>query len=124
MATEADIPKVGENFSLSINKQTQVRINSDAVRELLADEPEKLAKVCKEIDMTVFKTSRHTGKQKKFEPPNLANATLQGLIDMLGQTREDKKDLEKLEGIYKDAIEARIRLQVEELNALEAPRKK
>jgi len=42
------------------------------------------------------------------EVPNLGNATPEGLIDMLGDVREQKKRLEFLEGVYKAALEARI----------------
>ena len=40
--------------------------------------------------------------------PNLANATPGGLIDMLGDIRTEIKRLQFLEGVYKQAIEARV----------------
>ena len=97
----------GEKFEMMTSTVLQDRINSDAVRELLS--PEDVLKVTKTIEMTQVKTSRYAGEKAKFVMPNLSNATPEGLVDMLGELREAKKDLEKLEGIYKNALMARLK---------------
>jgi hypothetical protein len=45
---------------------------------------------------------------EEFVMPNLENATPQFLIDELGEVRERIKVLQKYEGLYKAALEARL----------------
>lgn len=99
-------PVNGEEFTVTFIAVDQDRINSEAVRELLT--PEQLKTVMKTISFEQIKTTRHKGEKPKFQMPNLENATPTGLVDLLGQTREQIKDLEKLEGIYKEALKARL----------------
>ena len=40
--------------------------------------------------------------------PNLSNATPQGLVDQIGELRAEAKRLEFLEGVYKEALKARV----------------
>lgn len=102
-----------EDFELSTSDRTQTRLNSDAVKALL-DEllmrgviTEGDVKECfKDISFTVVSTSRKDkSKAEKFVPPNLANATAIGVVDMLGSVREKMKLLEKEEGVYKVWLE-------------------
>lgn len=44
---------------------------------------------------------------KKREMPNLSNATQEFLIDEIARLRDEQKDLEWLEGVYKEAVKAR-----------------
>jgi len=44
----------------------------------------------------------------KREAPNLANATQEFLIDEIAQLRDQMKDLEYLEGIYKEGLKSRL----------------
>lgn len=43
----------------------------------------------------------------KYEAPNLTNSTLEFLIDEIGKLRGEQKRLAFLEGVYKQALEAR-----------------
>lgn len=110
--------RTAEDFSLNIVPTSQDRINSDMVREILT--PEQLKKCMKTIEFDTFKTTRIKGEKPKFQMPNLGNATIPGLIDMLGKVREEIKDLQKLEGIYKEAVGARIEAEEKEAAKLQA----
>lgn len=99
----------GEKYEAMTSEVSQDRIDADAVRALLS--PEDVLKVTKTITFAQIKTNRHTGEKPKFVMPNLANATPEGLVDMLGETREQIKDLQKLEGIYKEALQARLKTE-------------
>lgn len=44
----------------------------------------------------------------KREAPNLANATQEFLIDEIASLRDQMKDLEYLEGVYKEALKPRL----------------
>lgn len=114
-------PLKGEKFLLTITSQDQDRISSDKVRELLT--AEQVREVTNTITMKVMKTDRHEGTKAKFVMPTLGNATLGGLVDMLGETREQIKDLQKYEGIYKDAINARLEALKKEAEAAIAAKK-
>ncbi len=97
----------GEHFTLEISGQTQERISAELAREKLT--PEQVASITSEVKMEVMRSNRYNGDKRKFVMPNLANLTLGGLIDLLGAVREEVKDGQKLEGIYKEAIKARIK---------------
>src|SRR5688572_29395665 len=100
----------GEKFLLEESTVTQDRIVADKVRELLS--PEDLKKV---VDTTSFKQMRATriaGEKPKFKMPNLDNITPAGLADLIGQVREEQKDLKKLEGVYTEALKARMIAEV------------
>lgn len=47
-------------------------------------------------------------KTRADKMPNLANATPGFLVDELGEWRKKKKEAEKMEGFYKEAIKARL----------------
>jgi len=96
----------GEKFVVEKTESSQDRISPDAVRELLT--PEQIMKVTKTINIVTLKSTRIDGTKPKFKMPNLENMTPSGLADLLGEVREQIKDLEKLEGIYKEALKARI----------------
>lgn len=97
----------GESFEALVMKVTQERLDSEKIKELL--DPEQLRSVTKVIEFAQIKCNRINGDKPKFKVPNLANATPEGLVDMLGEVREQMKDLKKLEGIYKEALEARMK---------------
>lgn len=105
----------GEVFMLEVLKVLQDRISSDEVRALLS--VEDLRKVTKTISMEQMKTKRYVGEKADFKMPNLANATPEGVIDMLGEVREQMKGLEKLEGIYKEWLKAWLREEETKLKA-------
>ncbi len=46
--------------------------------------------------------------KKKDDIPNLDNATPEFLIDEIERVRDEQKPLKKLEGIYKEALKARL----------------
>lgn len=97
----------GENFSLAMTEQNRVTIKADRVREELAEEPDRLARCAVESKVAQIKTTRIRGKKADFVMPNFANATPSGLVDMLGEVREQMADLKKLEGLYKEALGAK-----------------
>lgn len=99
----------GEFFEMMTVPVVQVRLDSDKVKETLT--AEQLKACSKEIKYDQVKTSRVNGKKRDFVMPNLANATPGGLVDMLGDVREQIKDLQKYEGIYKDALAARLKAE-------------
>ena len=101
------MPIQGEKFVANKTTSTQERISSDAVREVLT--PEQLKRVINVLDVTQLRVTRISGEKAKFKMPNLSNATKEGLVDMLGEVREQMADLKKLEGIYKEALEARLK---------------
>lgn len=103
----ANGPHSGENFSLMYTDTQQERIASDKVRAVLT--PEQMKEVLNVLDIRTAKTTRVNGQKKVWQAPNLGNATLGGLVDQLGACREEIKDLEKLEGLLKDAIAVRIK---------------
>lgn len=96
----------GEKFTAKIITVHQDRVDTAAVKELLGED---VKKVMKTISMEQLKCSRHSGEKRAFRMPNLANATPEGLVDMLGDVREQIADLKKLEGIYKEALSARLK---------------
>jgi hypothetical protein len=96
----------GEVFEARITEVNQDRLDNNAVKELLTEE--QLKSVTKTISFKQMRVTRISGEKPEFKMPNLDNATPEGLVDMLGDIKEQIKDLEKLEGIYKTALEARM----------------
>jgi hypothetical protein len=120
-----------ENFEMMSSDTTQVRIDGDAVKDLLdrlllaevITEEEKNA-CFKEISFVTIKTSRKDKNKKlKFDPPKLngANITPEAVVDMLGECREKKKNLETEEGMYKEYLQARVIKPEEEAAAKVQP---
>ena len=104
--------KDGELFTVNIDHVEQERLAGEAVKAYVGEEVfQKLKKV---IDFDVISTKRKAGKKPDFVMPNLSNATASGLIDMLGSIREEIKDLQKKEGICKEALKARLELEEQE----------
>ncbi len=101
--------KEGEFFTATIEHVYQDRLDGALVEQALGAVKFKACK--KTIDFDMTKTKRKVGKKRDFVNPNLANATASGLVDLLGQVREEMSDLKKLEGIYKTALDARIALE-------------
>lgn len=104
--------KAGEDFEMISFDSTQVRIDGDAVKALLAELQEKnlvtpaqVMACYKEIHMSTIKTTR---KDKSLAPvfsmPDFSNATASGVVDMLGSLREKMKLDKKLEGLYKTKL--------------------
>lgn len=106
-----------EDFEMMSTDTTQVRIDSDAVKDLLdrlvlaevITEEEKAA-CFKEISFVTIKTNRKDrSKKPKWVPPKLgANATPEMVVDMLGECREKAADLKKEEGMYKDYLQEKV----------------
>src|SRR5690606_39693568 len=65
-------------------------LDNDKIRELLT--PEQLLECTKTITFNQIKCNRITGEKPKFKMPDLSNATPTGLVDMLGDVREQIKD--------------------------------
>lgn len=122
------VMKSGEAFDMITFGVDQVRLNGDAVKALLTDlrakdliTAEQLEGVFKTISFEQMKIVRKDKALKKpFVMPNLTNATVTGLVDMLGSIREDIALEKKLEGIYRTAIMARL-VEAGEANPSEAP---
>lgn len=98
----------GEKFEAMIVEVSQDRLDNDKVRSTLT--AQQLLECTKTITFSQTKLNRISGKKSEFRMPNLANATPEGLVDMLGDIREQMKDLKKLEGIYATALAARMDL--------------
>lgn len=96
----------GEKFEMMTSEVVQVRLDNDKVKEILT--AAQLKECSKEVRFMQIKTVRYEGSKPKFKMPNFANATPEGLTDMLGEVREQIKDLQKLEGLYKEALTARL----------------
>lgn len=109
-------PPTGEDFGLTNTPVVQVRLDGDTVKAILQNmmiagyiTQATLAGCYKEVKFTQMRTPRRDkDKKKPFVMPSLANATITGLIDMLGTTREEIANAKKLEGIYKTALQARL----------------
>jgi len=114
--TEQKLPPEGEEFDLTNTAVTQVRLDGDAIKAFIANmvaagyiSKEGVAGLYKEIKFVQMRTPRKDkDKKRPFVMPSLANATIPGLIDMLGQTREEIANAKKLEGVYKTALQSRL----------------
>lgn len=104
----------GEKYDAVLLQSSSTRIVADLVREMLT--PEQVEKVSKTSDMNTLKTQLKKGapKPEPFKTPNLSNATPEGLVDMLGEVREQMKTLKKLEGIYKAALLTKLDITTED----------
>lgn len=104
----------GEKYSAILLQSSTTRIVPDLVRQLL--DPEQIEKVSKTSDINTLKTQLNNKADKRppFRPPNLSNATPEGLADMLGQVREEMKELKQLEGLYKAALLSKLDVTTEE----------
>lgn len=108
--------KTAEDFEMVTFRVEQIRLSGEVVKALLTklrDEGsitnEEYIGCFKEIGFEQMKVNRKDKKlAKPFKMPDLSNATVIGLVDMLGATREDIKLGKKLEGVYKIAIMARL----------------
>lgn len=102
----------GEVFQLTINDVAQERLNTEKVKSKLT--PAMLKECTDVVTFQQYRTKRLAGTKEAFKMPNLENATPSGLIDMLGDVREQIADLKRLEGIYKTALEARLKKEEED----------
>lgn len=100
----------GEDFELSSSNTTQMRLDTDYVKDLIEElqlagkitMEQKLA-CFKDIPMEVIRTNRKDPSKKlKFTPPSLTQLTPAGAVDMLGSLRERMANDKKEEGIYKE----------------------
>lgn len=101
----------GEKFKVEVKSVSQDRFDKELASKYLTEEQLKASH--KTITFDQMKTKRHAGDAAQFRMPNLANATVGGLVDMLGDVREEMKILKKLEGVYKQALAARAGLNTE-----------
>lgn len=102
----------GEKFEVTIIEVTQERFSQEKAKELLTDEQFESCKNVLEFEQ--LKAKRIDGEKPKFEAPQLGNYTLEGLIDAIGKQKEERKDSEKLEKIYIEALKARLANQQSE----------
>lgn len=100
-------PIKGEKFVANVVASDRVTIVADKVRAYFVNDPKTLETLVNTTKVYQLKCSRLAGEKKQFKMPDLSNATPGGLVDMLGELREEIADLKKLEGIYKSALEAR-----------------
>ncbi len=108
-----------EKYQAMTSSVTQVRVDNDAVKLLLEDllekeliTPEQSAKCFKDISYDMLKVSRKDGTppKEKWKAPLLGdNVTPEGLLDMLGDVKEKKGDIEKEEKFLSEAFKARVK---------------
>lgn len=100
----------GEDFELSTTNSTQMRLDTDYVKDLI-EELQLAGKITleqklacfKDIKIETIRTNRKDASKKlKFEPPNLTQMTPSGAVDLLGTVRERMANDKKEEGIYKE----------------------
>lgn len=112
MATESN----ADDFEFISFIQTQTRLDTGNVKALLnrlhnegkIATPDYVA-CFKDINMSMMKTTRKDPRAKrKFTPPDLSNATITGLVDMLGHVREQIAVAKKEEGYYKERLMAEL----------------
>lgn len=108
--------KTGEKFEVMTSITEQVRLDGEAVKDLLTVleragmiTPEQHKSCYKTISFTVVKTNYIRNEDKPtYTPPDLSNATPEGLVDMLGQTRAEAKKLKADEGFIKNRLLAEL----------------
>lgn len=108
--------KSTDEFDFISYKQEQVRLDGDAVKELLGrlKEAEKITEseymeCFKEISFSVYKVARKNPSEKiKFTPPELGNVTMEGIIDLLAVQREENAVGKKMEGYLKERLTAEL----------------
>jgi hypothetical protein len=109
--------KSTENWDLITYTQTQVRLDTDPVKAFIGrmveeghiTEAQSFA-LYKEIPMNMISTKRKDPQARKpWQKPDMRNATLEGIIEMLGQTREEMSNLKKTEGFLKERLMAELR---------------
>lgn len=103
-------PPRGEKFEFQKTSSKRVALSKDKIEAyfLINNLQEDLPKLYAESDVVTIKTPRFGGKKPDFVMPNFANATVTGLIDMLGECRERMKDDKKLEGLIKARLGAEL----------------
>jgi hypothetical protein len=109
-------PPKGEKFDFVKTKSTRRALSKDKVEAyfLLHGLMEDLPKLYSDSDVVTIKTPRLDGSKPAFVMPNFENATVTGLIDMLGECRERMKDDKKLEGLIKTRLGAELGFEVKE----------
>lgn len=104
----------GEEFELSSTNTTQMRLDTDYVKELIEELQlqgkitieQKLA-CFKDIPIETIRTNRKDAEKKlKFVPPSLTQATPSAVVDFLGNIRERMANDKKEEGIYKEWLKS------------------
>jgi len=110
---------VSDTYQSMTSSVTQNRINTDEVKLLLEDllsagkiTQEQASACFKDISFDVLKITRKDGiapKEKWVAPTLGANVTPEGLLEMLGDVREKKGDLEKDEKFLSEAFKARVK---------------
>lgn len=110
---------VSELYQSMTSEVTQTRINTDEVKLLLWDlleagkiTQEQAASCFKDISFEVLKITRNdkAPPKDKWKAPLLGeNVTPEGLLEMLGDVREKKSDIEKEEKFLSEAFKARVK---------------
>ncbi len=100
-------PILGESFKLERLEFAQDRISKELAEKNLT--AEQLKSITTTIDIRMRRTPRIDKATKPvYVAPNLDNATIAGIIDMLGRTREEMADLKKTEGLLKQVLSKRL----------------
>lgn len=107
-----------DKYQAMTSTTTQTRLDNEAVKSLLDAllrlgkiTPEQVASCYKEISFEVLRVSRRDGQpaKEKWVAPTLGeNMTPEGILDMLGDVREMKGDLEKEDKFLSEAFKARV----------------
>lgn len=104
----ANVVRKGNDFTAEVIPVEQYRLDGDCVKTKLT--PAEIKDCTYDSSYVMTKTTRiDSSKKPEFKIPNLANMTMAGAIDLLGAVREQEKECKKLEGIYKDFIDALLR---------------
>ena|ERR1700740_3231598 len=99
----ADPIVIAEHFKMSYTYIPTSRFDQNLAKQYLTTE--QIAACYVDGGYAKYSTVRNDkAKKPKFTPPNLSNVTLTGAIDILGDIREKKAELKKLEGLYKGWI--------------------
>ena len=103
----------GEDFEVFTTEQSQVRLDTEAVKRLLEQlmtdgiiTMEQYTGCFKTLQFGVIKTARvDISKKPQFTIPSFSpNITSAGLADLLGSHREKMSFDKKLEGVYKTKL--------------------
>lgn len=110
--------QISDTYQAMTSETTQTRLNSDSVKALLDTllsrgviTSEEAAACFHEISFTTLRVTRREGvpPKDKWKAPTLGNnVTNEGLLEMLGEVKEKKADLEKEEKFLAEAFKVRL----------------
>lgn len=109
----------GEKFFVQEVPVNQNRFSQEEAKKYMTVEQFESCKV--PSSYIKLECNRISGEKPKFVMPTLSNYTKEALADAIGEVREQMKSLEKLEGVYKQALTGR--WKQEELERIEEEQK-